>query len=296
MTLEKLCTGTAWAEGPVWIDAQTDGSKGYLLWSDIPNNRMMRWSEADGMSVWREKVEFTNGHTLDLNGDLLHCSHGLRAIVRTPLVKGELRADTPDQIVINQYLGKSLNSPNDFVVKRDGTIWFTDPSYGILSNHEGYKADREQAGHFVYCWNPLTEVLTATTEAVPISMLEDPNGLAFSPDESILYVSDTSGARTDSTAGNHHIVAFDVQGHSIINPRIFSVIEPGLPDGFRVDAAGNLYISSLDSVQVYSPQGELLRKIPVPEKVGNLCFGGKDKRDLYIVASTSVYRYRLEMI
>ena len=140
MALEKLCTGTIWAEGPVWIDS---ASGGYLLWSDIPNNRMMRWSEADGMSVWRDKVDFTNGHTLDLNGDLLHCSHGLRAVVRTPLVNGELRADTPDQMIVNQYLGKRLNSPNDLVVKRDGTIWFTDPSYGITSDYEGLKAESE---------------------------------------------------------------------------------------------------------------------------------------------------------
>jgi gluconolactonase len=299
MTLEKLCTGTVWAEGPVWIDSEGSDSGGYLLWSDIPNNRMMRWSEQDGMSVWRDKVEFTNGHTLDLNGDLLHCSHGLRAIVRTPLVNGELRANTSDQIVVNQYLGKRLNSPNDLVVKRDGTIWFTDPSYGILSNHEGYKADREQAGHFVYCWNPLTEALTAMTDAVPISMLEDPNGLAFSPDERVLYVSDTSAARYQNGEGNHHITAFDVAkiegGYALNNHRIFAVIEPGLPDGFRVDADGNLYTSSLDSVQVYSPKGKLLRKILVPEKIGNVCFGGKDKRDLYIVASTSVYRYHLEV-
>jgi gluconolactonase len=294
VALEKLCTGTAWAEGPVWIDTAGGGC---LLWSDIPSNRMMRWSEAEGMSVWRDKAEFTNGHTLDLNGDLLHCSHGLRAVVRTPLVNGELRADTPDQIILNQYLGKRLNSPNDLVVKRDGTIWFTDPPYGILSNREGYKAQREQAGHFVYCWNPLTEVLTAMTDSVPTSMLEDPNGLAFSPDESILYVSDTSAARYSDGSGNHHIAVFDVTQSdgrvSLTNPRIFAVVEPGLPDGFRVDAMGNLYTSSLDSVQIYSPQGQLLRKIPVPEKIGNLCFGGKDGRDLYIVASTSLYRYRI---
>jgi gluconolactonase len=293
MTLEKLCTGMIWAEGPVWIDSQQGG---YLLWSDIPNNRMMRWSDADGMSVWRDKVEFTNGHTLDLNGDLLHCSHGLRAVVRTPLVNGELRADTPDQIIVNQYLGKRLNSPNDLIVKRDGTIWFTDPSYGILSNHEGYMAEREQVGHFVYCWSPSTQQLTAMTDTVPTSMLEDPNGLAFSPDESILYVSDTSAARHTDGSGNHHIVAFDVVRKdgldTLSNPRIFTVIEPGLPDGFRVDAAGNLYTSSGDSMQILSPNGELLQKIPVPEKVGNLCFGGKDGQDIYIVASTSLYRYR----
>ncbi len=294
MALEKLCTGTIWAEGPVWIDLQG----GYLLWSDIPNNRMMRWSDASGMSVWRDKAEFTNGHTLDLNGDLLHCSHGLRAVVRTPLINGELGADTPDQIIVNQYLGKRLNSPNDLVVKRDGTIWFSDPSYGILSNREGYKAEREQAGHFVYCFNPSTHQLTALTEAVPLFMLEDPNGLAFSPDESILYVSDTSAARYSDGSGNHHITAFDVTQkngvYTLVNPRIFAVVEPGLPDGFRVDAKGQIYTSSLDSVQVLSNSGELLQKILVPEKVGNLCFGGKDGRDMYIAASTSLYRYRMD--
>lgn len=298
MTLEKLCTGTIWAEGPVWIDS---ASGGYLLWSDIPNNRMMRWSDADSMSVWRDKVEFTNGHTLDLNGDLLHCSHGLRAVVRTPLVNGELHANTSDQIIASSYLGKRLNSPNDLVVKRDGTIWFTDPSYGILSNREGYKAEREQVGHFVYCFNPSTQILTAMTQAVPLAMLEDPNGLAFSPDESILYVSDTSAARySDDSAGgsgNHHITALDVTQRNgvymLVNPRIFAVIEPGLPDGFRVDTTGKIYTSSLDSVQVISNSGKLLQRIPVPEKVGNLCFGGKDGRDMYIAASTSLYRYRM---
>ena len=295
MALEKLCTGTVWAEGPVWIDSQQGG---YLLWSDIPNNRMMRWSDADGMSVWRERAEFTNGHTLDLNGDLLHCSHGHRAVMRTPLVDGVLQANTRDHVVVNQYLGKRLNSPNDLVVKRDGTIWFTDPSYGILSNREGYKAKREQAGHFVYCFNPAMQQLTAMTDGVPLSMLEDPNGLAFSPDESILYVSDTSAARYSDGSGNHHIAAFDVVQKagcdSLVSPRIFAVIEPGLPDGFRVDVKGQIYTSSLDGVQVLSNSGELLRKIPVPEKVGNLCFGGKDGRDLYIVASTSLYRYRMD--
>lgn len=294
MVLEKLCTGTVWAEGPVWIDTQQGG---YLLWSDIPNNRMMRWSHEDGMSVWRDSVEFTNGHTLDLNGDLLHCSHGLRAVVRTPLVNGELRADTPDQIVVDRHLGKRLNSPNDLVVKRDGSLWFTDPSYGILSNHEGHMAEREQAGHFVYCFNPATQQIKAMTDTVPTTLLEDPNGLAFSPDESILYVSDTSAARGEQGHGNHHILAFDVvksdDQNVLSNPRIFAVIEPGLPDGFRVDAAGKLYTSSEDSVQVYSPQGELLHKIFVPECIGNVCFGGKDGRDLYIAASTSLYRYRL---
>jgi gluconolactonase len=294
MTLEKLCTGTIWAEGPVWIDSQQGG---YLLWSDIPNNRMMHWSQADGMTVWRDKVEFTNGHTLDLNGDLLHCSHGLRAIVRTPLINGELHAATPDQIVVNSYRGKRLNSPNDLIVKSDGTIWFTDPPYGILSNREGYEAEREQSGHFVYCFDPKTKVLTALTDTVPLSTVEDPNGLAFSPDESILYVSDTSAARHKNGEGNHHIVALDVikneARYALIQPRVFAVVEPGLPDGFRVDAAGNLYTSYGDGIQIYSPKGERTGHIAVPEKVGNLCFGGKEERDLYIVASTSLYRWQL---
>ena len=217
--------------------------------------------------------------------------------MRTPLVDGVLQANTRDHLVVNQYLGKRLNSPNDLVVKSDGTIWFTDPSYGILSNREGYKAEREQAGHFVYCFDPKSKTLTAMTDTVPLSLLEDPNGLAFSPDESILYVSDTSAARYSDGRGNHHIAAFNVVhesgNYSLINGRIFAVVEPGLPDGFRVDKTGNLYTSSLDSVQVYSPAGVLLERIAVAERIGNLCFGGKDGRELYIVASTSLYRYRM---
>jgi gluconolactonase len=310
MSLEKLCSGASWSEGPVWVESEQ-----CVLWSDIPNNRILCWSETQGLNVWREKVEFTNGHFLDLNGDLLHCSHGLRAIVRTPLVNGVLRADAIDQIVVDQYGGQRLNSPNDLVVKRDGTIWFTDPPYGILSNHEGYEAQAEQAGHYVYCWSPATQVLTAMTQVTPISVLEDPNGLAFSPDESILYVSDTSSARyaNDSMGrGHHHIVAFDVikqnnalsistqiaptcvdTAHYILTkPRIFAVVEPGLPDGFRVDELGRIYTSSLDSVQIYAPSGRLLGKLRVPEKVGNLCFGGDSGQDLYIAASTSLYRFK----
>ena len=133
--LENLCTGAIWSEGPVWLQEED-----CVLWSDIPNNRMLRWSAADGMTVWRDNVEFTNGHTRDRNGDLLHCSHGLRAIVRTPLRDGRILADTPDAVVVDRYQSKRLNSPNDLVVKRDGTIWFSDPPYGILSNREGHQA------------------------------------------------------------------------------------------------------------------------------------------------------------
>ncbi len=281
-SLERLYTGAAWSEGPVWL--HEDDS---VLWSDIPNNRMLRWSEQDGMTVWRDDAEFTNGHTRDLNGDLLHCSHGLRAIVRTPMVDGKISDTTADKIVIDTYQGKRLNSPNDIVVKRDGTIWFTDPPYGILSDREGYKAASEQVANHVFCFDSISQTLTAATASV-----REPNGLAFSPDESLLYVSDTSAAL--DVNGNHHVVKFDVVANVLSNPCVFAVISPGLPDGIRVDKQGWVYTSSLDSVQVYHPDGTLLGKIHVPEKVGNLCFGGRNCNQLLIAASTSLYRITLQ--
>ena len=184
-SLERLCTGAVWSEGPVWL-AEEDA----VLWSDIPNNRMLRWSERDGMTVWREGVEFTNGHTRDRNGDLLHCSHGLRAIVRTPMVGGHVLPATPDEIVVDRFQDKRLNSPNDIVVKSDGTLWFTDPPYGILSDHEGHRADSELGVNYVFRYDPATRELSIAS-----NFIEEPNGLAFSPDESLLYVSDTSAAQ-----------------------------------------------------------------------------------------------------
>ncbi|SDP94032.1 gluconolactonase [Rhodoferax sp. OV413] len=282
--LEKLCTGAIWSEGPVWL--REDDS---VLWSDIPNNRMLRWSAADGMSVWRDGVEFTNGHTRDLNGDLLHCSHGQRAIVRTPLRDRRIQADTPDTMVVDRYQGKRLNSPNDIVVKRDGTIWFSDPPYGILSDREGHKAVPEQAANHVFCFNPATGVLTAAS-----AWVQEPNGLAFSPDESLLYVSDTSAALAPAGQGHHHIAVFNVAAdNSLHNPRVFAVVSPGLSDGFRLDTQGWIYTSSEDSVQVYHPDGTQLGKIAVPEKIGNLCFGGPQGNQLFIAASTSLYRITL---
>ena len=281
-TLERLCTGAIWSEGPVWLFEDD-----CVLWSDIPNNRMLRWSQADGMTVWRDRVEFTNGHTRDLNGDLLHCSHGLRAIVRTPLQGGRIDAATTDETVVDRYLGNRLNSPNDIVVKRDGTIWFSDPPYGILSHREGHQAVPEQAANHVFCFDPATGVLTAAS-----AWVQEPNGLAFSPDERLLYVSDTSVAL--NPAGHHHIAVFDVApDNSLHNPRVFAEVSPGLPDGFRLDTQGWIYTSSEDSVQVYHPDGTLLGKIAVPEKVGNLCFGGPQGKQLFIAASTSLYRVTL---
>ena len=280
--LQRLCTGAIWSEGPVWM--REDGS---VLWSDIPNDRMLRWHPEQGMSVWRQGAEFTNGHTRESDGALLHCSHGLRAVVRTRFGPG-LQA-LPDEIVVDRYQGRRLNSPNDIVVKSDGTIWFTDPPYGIASNREGHQADSELGDCYVFRLDPRSGALRIVSDFV-----EEPNGLAFSPDESVLYVSDTSAALRQDGGGHHHIVAFDVvDGQDLVRPRVFAVIEPGLADGMRVDMHGFVYTSSGDSVQIYHPDGIRLARIPVPEKVGNLTFGGPAGDELFICASSSLYRIRL---
>jgi gluconolactonase len=277
--VERLCTGAVWSEGPVWLRETRE-----LLWSDIPNNRMLSWHSVHGLKVWRDKVEFTNGHVRSADGSLLHCSHGQRAIVRTRL-DSEGRA-LSDDIVVSHYQGRRFNSPNDVVVKRDGTIWFTDPPYGIVSDREGHRADSELGDHYVFRHDPGTGSLRIVTDFV-----EEPNGLAFSPDESVLYVSDTSAALRTDGRGHHHIVAFDVVGgQDLAAPRVFAVISPGLSDGIRVDVHGFVYTSSEDSVQVYHPDGTRIGRIPVPEKVGNLCFGGSAGNELFICASTSLYR------
>jgi len=277
--LERLCSGAAWSEGPVWRR-----DTGELLWSDIPNNRMLCWHPERGMSVWRDGVEFTNGHVLDADGALLHCSHGRRAIVRTRFdAQGRALAD---EVLVDRYQGRRLNSPNDIVVKRDGSIWFSDPPYGIVSDREGHRAESELGRCYVFRFDTATGALRIASDFV-----EEPNGLAFSPDESVLYVSDTSAALRSDGGGHHHIVAFDVVGgQDLAAPRVFAVVDPGLADGFRVDRHGFVYTSSADSVQVYHPDGTRIGRIPVPEKVGNLVFGGAGGNELFICASTSLYR------
>jgi gluconolactonase len=281
-TLERLCTGAIWSEGPVWMPRTQQ-----LLWSDIPNNRMLSWHAEQGMSVWREGVEFTNGHVLEADGSLLHCSHGQRAITRTRFdAQGRVASD---EVVVSHYQGRRFNSPNDVVVKRDGTIWFTDPPYGILSDYEGHKAESELGDCYVFRFDPRSGSLRVVSDWV-----EEPNGLAFSPDESVLYVSDTSAALRTDGSGHHHIVAFDVvDGQDLANPRVFAVVNPGLSDGFRLDDHGFVYTSSQDSVQVYHPDGTRMGRIAVPEKVGNVVFGGPLGNELFICASTSLYRVRL---
>ena len=277
--LERLCTGAIWSEGPVWMHETAE-----LLWSDIPNNRMLSWHAQHGMRVWRDAVEFTNGHVRDAQGHLLHCSHGLRAIVRTRFdAAGQPQAD---DVLVDRYQGRRFNSPNDVIVKRDGTVWFTDPPYGILSDREGHRADSELGACHVFRFDPAIGSLRIVS-----SVVDEPNGLAFSPDETVLYVSDTSAALRTDGSGHHHIVAFDVVGgQDLASPRVFAVIEPGLADGLRVDVHGFVYTSSDDSVQVYHPDGTRIGRIPVPERVGNLVFGGTGGNELFICASTSLYR------
>jgi len=277
-TLERLCTGARWSEGPVWMHEDD-----CVLWSDIPNDRMLRWSARDGMSVWQQTVEFTNGHTRDHDGTLLHCSHGLRAVYRT-------KPDGSDRtIVVDGWEGRRFNAPNDVVVKSDGTLWFTDPPYGLIIPEEGHGGESEIGDCYVFRYDPRSGALDPVTD-LPI----EPNGLAFSPDERTLYVSDTSAALGREATGNHCLFAFDVlDGRRLANGRKLTDVSPGVPDGFRVDEQGWIYTSSEDSVQVFDPAGTLLGRIGVPEKVGNVTFGGARRDVLYIVASTSLYRIRL---
>jgi gluconolactonase len=252
----------------------------FIVWSDIKNNRMLRWSEKDGMSVFRSPANFTNGNYRDLQGRMLTCSHGARAIQRT-------EADGTVVTLVDRYLGARLNSPNDLVVKSDGTIWFSDPPYGIIQPEEGYFADSEQAGNFVYRFDPQTKALS-----IVVDDMDKPNGLAFSIDETILYVADSG--MSHNVDGPHHIRAYDViDGKATANGRVFAVITPGVPDGFRLDGNGYLYTSSADSIQVYDPEGQLLGKIMLPEVAANCTFGGAGKNRLFITATSSLYAITL---
>lgn len=271
--LERLYTGTVWGEGPVWIP-----DKQALRWSDIPNDRIMEFlAETTETRVHRTEVEFTNGRTLDLQGRVVQCSHGRRSIERE--VGG-----TP-QTIVATWNGHRFNSPNDIVVAADGSIWFTDPPYGIISTVEGHLGEPEYDGCFVFRHDEVHGVTRPM-----ITDMVHPNGLAFSPDETVLYVSDTGWLRNNSDP--RHIRAYDVIDGQCRNPRVFAEVRPGVSDGFRIDEAGRLWSSSEDSVQVFAPDGERILAIPVPEKVGNLCFGGDDGRDLYIASSTSHVRIR----
>jgi len=269
--IERLATGFRWAEGPVWF-----GDAGHLLFSDIPNDRILRWTE-EGVSVFRQPAGYANGHTRDREGRLVTCEHGGRRISRTEL-DGRVIA------VVDNFEGKKLNSPNDVVVRSDGTIWFTDPPYGIQTDYEGECAESETGRYVVYRYAPRTDKLTAICdEAV------HPNGLAFSPDERTLYLADT-GMPSDPTPCGR-IFALDVSddGQSLFRPRIFADISGGYADGLRCDEDGNLWTSAGAGINCYHPDGALLGRIGIPETVANVTFGGRKKNRLFICASTSLY-------
>ena len=271
--LERLYTGTEWGEGPVWLP-----EAGALRWSDIPNNRIMQYDAGTGRTVvYRTDVEFTNGRTLDLDGAVVQCSHGRRAVER--------EAGGPPVVLVDRWQGKRLNSPNDVVVASDGAIWFTDPPYGIISDREGRVAEPEYGGCYVFRFDERSGELTPM-----VTDMIHPNGLAFAPDERTLYVSDTSWVLDKSDP--RHIRAYDVIDGACVNGRVFAEIDQGWPDGFRVDEAGRVWSSSGDGVRVFAPDGTLLLHIPVPERIGNLCFGGPDGHDLYIAATSSLYRIK----
>ncbi|NJM82346.1 MAG: SMP-30/gluconolactonase/LRE family protein [Tabrizicola sp.] len=264
--VKRLATGFDWVEGPVWF-----GDAGCLLFSDIPNNRILRWTE-EGVTSYRQPSNYANGHTRDREGRLISCEHGARRVTRTEL-------DGSVTVIADHYRGKRLNSPNDVIVASDGAIWFSDPHYGIMTDYEGFRGDEELPCH-VYRVD-----LDGTVEAV-ITDMACPNGLAFSPDETVLYVADTGRM---FSADPQHILAFDmVSGRPGVG-RLFHRIGPGCADGMRVDSDGNLWSSAGDGVHCLSAEGELLGKVLVPEVVSNLCFGGRAKHRLFITATTSLY-------
>ena len=267
--IERLATGCRWAEGPVWF-----GDARCLVWSDVPADRMFRWDEETGaVSAWRKPSGFANGNTRDRQGRLITCEHGGRRVSRT-------EHDGRIVTLVDSFQGKKLNSPNDVVCKSDGSIWFTDPSFGILGWYEGAKAEPAVPTN-VYRWHE-------GTLAVVAEGINQPNGLAFSPDESILYV-------VESRSVPRKVLAFDVSRNTLANRRVLIDAGPGTPDGFRCDTEGNLWCGwgmgaeGLDGVHVFNPEGRLIGRIDLPERCANVCFGGVHRNRLFMAASTSLY-------
>jgi gluconolactonase len=272
---ERLVTGATWAEGAVWLPATRR-----VRFSDIPGNRVLEWEEGRPEPIVQQAdAEFPNGRTLDLDGSVLQCSHGRRAIER--------ERDGVVTTLVDRWNGVRFNSPNDLVVASDGSILFTDPPYGIIKAEEGHPGEREYGDHYVFRFVP------STGEVRPIVLdVDEPNGLALSPDERILYVADTAeGFRADGR-GDGHIRAYDVHDGWRVKYGRTLLRAQGVTDGFRVDVEGRIWTSAGAAVEVHEPDGTLLTRVPIPETVANVCFGGDAGTDLFIAASTSLYRLR----
>lgn len=275
--VERLWTGAIWSEGPVWLPELRA-----VRWSDIHTNRILQFhTDDDSLTVYSDAAEFTNGRTLDRQGRVIQCSHGRRRVERDH--DGELTGIT------ESFNGVRFNSPNDVVVARDGTIWFTDPAYGISIAVEGHPGEREYRDQYVFCHDETTGI----TRPVILDM-EAPNGLAFSPDESLLYVADSSGSGSayHPGIGNRHIRVYDMVDGRCKNGRTLISLDERVPDGLRVDTDGNIWTSTGYGVGVFDPTGQQLGAIRVPETTANLCFGGPDGTDVFITASSSLYRVR----
>ena len=271
--VERLWTGARWSEGPAWFAAGR-----YLIWSDIPNNRMLRFDETDGsVSVFRHPSNYSNGNTVDAQGRLVSCEHFARRVTRTEH-NGSIT------VIADGFDGKRLNSPNDVVVKSDGSIWFTDPPYGILIDYEGERHEGEVGNNNVYRVDPKTGKISIVCDD-----FDKPNGLAFSPDEKYLYVADTGVSH--KAGGNKHIRRFDVgaDGASLAKSKVFADCCAGLFDGFRCDREGRIWTSAGDGVHCYLPDGTLIGKILIPELVANVTFGGAKLNRLFICGTTSLY-------
>ncbi len=272
--VEKLWTGARWTEGPAYVPAGR-----YLLFSDIPNDRVLRFDEITGeVSLFNDQCGYQNGRTLDRLGRVVSCEHGGRRVSR-------IEHDGSTTELCASFEGKRLNSPNDVVVKSDGSIWFTDPTYGIDSDYEGHAADSEIGASYVYRTDPNTgEVTPVATD------FSKPNGLAFNRDETRLYISDTG--RSHDPDGPRHIRVLDVapDGRSLVpEGSVFATCDVGVFDGFRFDKSGNIWTSAGDGVHCYAPDGCLLGKILIPEAVANVEFGGPKRNRLYICASQGLY-------
>lgn len=273
--VERIATGMRWCEGPVWL-----GDMRSLVWSDVPGNCMHRWDEETGAtSVFRKPSNNSNGNTRDRQGRIVTCEHLTRRVTRTEL-------DGRITVLADSFEGKRLNSPNDVVVKSDGSVWFTDPFFGIGGFYEGEKAAAELP-YNVY------RVDADGSIRVAAAGINQPNGLAFSPDESILYIVE---CRSDPrTILAYDVVASAKGAHTLARRRVAINAGPGTPDGFRIDIDGNLWCgwgmgsAGLDGVHVFNPQGKLIGRIDLPERCANLCFGGVHRNRLFMAASTSVY-------